>query len=107
MTGRRHQLRKHMAGLSHPILGDRKYRSQSQAGSSGLRGLYLWAAELELTHPISGAAMHVKHGPPAKFARILDREQVTQVSLHAFAKMNQLWPVAMSRNKLSLGLHVE
>ena len=33
LTGRRHQLRKHMAGKGLPILGDKKYRSLSHAAS--------------------------------------------------------------------------
>jgi len=76
-----------MAGLSRPILGDRKYRSESHAGSKGMRGLFLWASALELTHPVTGDAMLVKQGPPPKFSKILEREEValSQVVRHVTA----------------------
>ena len=76
LTGRRHQLRKHMAGLGMPILGDKKYRLLSLADKcDGIRGLYLWATELALRHPVSGKDLHVIEEPPRKFTRILEREE--------------------------------
>lgn len=51
VTGRSHQLRVHMMSIGHPILGDRFY-----AHDEALKGndrLYLHAAELAFTHPIT------------------------------------------------------
>ncbi|WP_077927027.1 bifunctional tRNA pseudouridine(32) synthase/23S rRNA pseudouridine(746) synthase RluA [Wohlfahrtiimonas populi] len=51
VTGRSHQLRVHMMSIGHPILGDRFY-----AHDEALKGkdrLYLHAAELAFTHPMT------------------------------------------------------
>ncbi len=51
VTGRSHQLRVHMMSIGHPIMGDRFY-----AHDEALKGhdrLYLHAAELAFTHPIT------------------------------------------------------
>ncbi len=65
LTGRTHQLRQHARHLGHPVLGDEIY---GQAGSI-LRGagLFLWAVELRLEHPISGQPVQVEIPEPAKF----------------------------------------
>jgi 23S rRNA pseudouridine1911/1915/1917 synthase len=67
-TGRRHQLRRHMAVIGNPILGDATY------GSEGLvlkgNGLYLHALSLGFLHPFSGEEVQVEAPVPAKFLRI-------------------------------------
>ena len=57
VTGRSHQLRVHMQALGHPILGDALYAPvEVQAAAPRL---LLHARELRLTHPVTGAAMHL------------------------------------------------
>ena len=67
-TGRRHQLRKHMAEIGNPILGDKEY------GKSGLiltgKGLYLHSKMLEFTHPVSNETVRVESLAPAKFLKL-------------------------------------
>ena len=67
-TGRRHQLRKHLASISNPILGDKDY------GIEGLllngKGLYLHAFSLKFTHPFTGEALLLKDELPKKFKKI-------------------------------------
>lgn len=67
-TGRRHQLRKHMAGIGNPILGDATY------GKKGLvlkgKGLYLHAYSLQFIHPVSGEKLKIEKAPPEKFSKI-------------------------------------
>ena len=57
-TGRRHQIRRHLKHLSHPILGDATHGkgpvNRWWAQRLGLQRLWLHAAELALPHPISG-----------------------------------------------------
>ena len=72
VTGRTHQLRKHLTGLNHPILGDKLY------GKEGLilwkKGLFLCAISLSFQHPTTSKAMHIRIEPPNKFRAILERE---------------------------------
>lgn len=67
-TGRRHQLRKHLAGFGNPILGDKEY------GKEGLllnkKGLYLHAYLLKFQHPITGETICVKDENWKRFEKI-------------------------------------
>ena len=53
-TGRTHQLRAHMAGIGHPILGDPKYGNEKSNELSGTLKLQLHARRIELDHPGGG-----------------------------------------------------
>jgi len=67
-TGRRHQLRTHLASIGNPILGDADY------GKEGLvlkgKGLYLHAYSLEFIHPVTKANVHVQSELPKKFLKL-------------------------------------
>lgn len=67
-TGRRHQLRKHLAGIGNPILGDKEY------GKDHLilygKGLYLHAYALQFTHPFTNEALYIKDQLPERFKKI-------------------------------------
>lgn len=67
-TGRRHQLRKHLASMGTPILGDKDY------GKEGLilngKGLYLHAYSLNFTHPKSEQTVNFTSPLPEKFEKI-------------------------------------
>tara|TARA_R110001592_G_scaffold363221_3_gene681660 strand:- start:56226 stop:57122 length:897 start_codon:yes stop_codon:yes gene_type:complete len=67
-TGRRHQLRQHLAFLGCPILGDKEY------GKEGLvlngKGLYLHAYALQFKHPQTGEELNIKLRPPENFSKI-------------------------------------
>jgi 23S rRNA pseudouridine955/2504/2580 synthase len=54
MTGRTHQLRAHMLGLGHPILGDRKYSTPRSLELAAGLPLQLHARRLVLPHPAGG-----------------------------------------------------
>ncbi len=68
-TGRRHQLRIHMADLGHPILGDHEYGLDKRMSTGN--GLYLHASEISFAHPITEEAITVAAALPKKFERIL------------------------------------
>lgn len=64
LTGRRHQLRRHMKHLSHPIVGDATHGkgplNRDLAQWLGLQRLWLHALRLELPHPHTGAPLAIE-----------------------------------------------
>ena len=79
ITGRTHQLRKHLSEMNHPILGDKLY------GKEGLilwkKGLFLCAVELNFTHPRTEERMNILIEPPKKFETILEREKLRALNV--------------------------
>ncbi|MDF0707042.1 RluA family pseudouridine synthase [Flagellimonas okinawensis] len=67
-TGRRHQLRKHLFLLGHPILGDKDYAMEGLFLKG--KGLYLHAYSLEFTHPFTNEIIHLTDELPEKFGKI-------------------------------------
>ncbi len=67
-TGRRHQLRKHLAGMGNPILGDKEYGIEGRIMVGN--GLYLHASFLQFMHPISGEEIAVTSPLPKKFLKL-------------------------------------
>jgi 23S rRNA pseudouridine1911/1915/1917 synthase len=53
-TGRTHQIRVHMAYISHPCVGDQIYGAGRLKADLGLERQFLHAYRLELTHPVTG-----------------------------------------------------
>jgi len=75
-TGRRHQLRRHMKHISHPIIGDTSYgkgthnRLFRQAFAS--QRLLLASTKLRFLHPATGRALDIDCPPAPDFQRLLD-----------------------------------
>jgi tRNA pseudouridine65 synthase len=70
-TGRRHQLRRHLAHLSHPIVGDSTYgkgrHNRLFAERYGVRRLLLACVGLVFTHPATGQTVCVRADPGPEF----------------------------------------
>ncbi len=62
-TGRKHQIRVHMASLGHPLVGDVRYGK----GASRFNRLALHASELAFRHPGSGQRVRYFCPAPAEF----------------------------------------
>ena len=64
LTGRRHQLRRHLKHIAHPIIGDATHGkgplNRAMAELLGLQRLWLHALRLELPHPLSGAPLRIE-----------------------------------------------
>ncbi len=67
-TGRRHQLRKHLAFLGNPILGDVTYGKEDLILKG--KGLYLHAFSLEFVHPFTKEKVRIEKELPAKFKKL-------------------------------------
>lgn len=73
-SGRFHQIRKHMAHIFHPIIGDRPHGCSKQNRMwkirYGMESMMLHAAELEIQHP-DGKLRNLKASPSPEFERVL------------------------------------
>jgi len=75
-TGRYHQLRKHMAHILHPIIGDRPHGCNKQnrlfKEKFKLKNMMLHANELIIQHPVTNKELVIKTRPFSEFERMLD-----------------------------------
>lgn len=68
-TGRKHQLRVHLASIGSPVLGDEIYCSEALLLKG--KGMFLSAVQLQFEHPETGQRVDVEIEPSAKFKAIL------------------------------------
>lgn len=66
VTGRRHQIRVHLASLGFPIVGDGVYGGARPKPSLGEKGLLLHALSEEVTHPVTGEHLRFETAWPAR-----------------------------------------
>jgi tRNA pseudouridine65 synthase len=84
LTGRRHQLRRHLKHVSHPIVGDTTYgkgrHNRLFAGLFGSERLLLACTALAFEHPVTGQPLTVGCPLEASFHSVLDRLGWAQVT---------------------------
>ena len=69
-TGRTHQIRVHLAGLGHPLLGDGQYSRRFRCKMRVPRHM-LHAERVILPHPVTGEKLVLTCPPPADFRQAL------------------------------------
>ncbi len=72
VTGRRHQLRMHMAEIGTPIMGDQMYGPKGKVVIGN--GLFLHALSLSFDHPTTGEKINVSAPRPKKFIKFFDQD---------------------------------
>jgi len=75
-TGRFHQIRKHLAHLRHPIIGDRPHGCNKQnklfKEKWNMITMMLHAKQVEFIHPVTNEPMLIKAGFQEEFKRTLE-----------------------------------
>lgn len=75
-TGRWHQLRRHLAGIDHPVIGDNEHGDREHnrlfRDLVGRRRLCLAATALTFPHPETGRRVSVEAAIDAEFAAVLE-----------------------------------
>ena len=69
LTGRKHQIRVHLADLGCPVVGDKKYGT----GEKGAIRLALHAGKMTITHPFSKKSMTFETGIPSYLESLINR----------------------------------
>ncbi len=73
VSGRMHQLRRHMSSIGHPVLGDSIYGEEGEILKG--KGLFLWAVEKSFIHPAYEWLMNIRINEAPRFGTILAREE--------------------------------
>jgi 23S rRNA pseudouridine955/2504/2580 synthase len=80
-TGRTHQIRRHLAAIGHPVLGDRRHGdfplNRELRGRWGLDRLFLHAELIETEHPIHGGRLRAVSPLPPSLEAVLKRAGVS------------------------------
>lgn len=76
-SGRTHQVRRHLASIGHPILGDVRYGYTKAATTArkqlSFQRILLHARQITCTHPVTGDRLHLVASPGAEWDSIVSR----------------------------------
>lgn len=74
LTGRYHQIRRHMARIAHPLIGDAEHGDSRHnrffRNDLGLQGLCLRAKTLEFVHPWTEEPLKIEASPSTKWKQL-------------------------------------
>lgn len=75
-SGRMHQIRKHLAHIIHPIIGDRPYGCNKQnklfKDKWNMNSMMLHALNLKFDHPVKNESIQIVAKPSNEFLRTLE-----------------------------------
>lgn len=75
-SGRRHQIRRHLVHIRHPVIGDTSHgegrHNRFFREHFGVRRLLLHAWRLTFTHPLTGQCLQLEAPPDAQWVKLLD-----------------------------------
>ncbi|BDX07624.1 tRNA pseudouridine(65) synthase TruC [Planctobacterium marinum] len=94
-TGRKHQLRRHMSHLRHPILGDVNYGDNKHnrflRESCNFPGLALWSHQIKFKHPYSERIISLQCELPSRFVDLWQQWGLDNTTIkHLWSNW---WPV--------------
>jgi len=76
-TGRKHQLRRHMTHLRHPIIGDTAHgdlkQNRGMAQHFNCPGLMLHASHMQLPHPVTGEMLSITARWDSRWQNVVER----------------------------------
>jgi tRNA pseudouridine65 synthase len=76
-TGRKHQLRRHMTHIRHPIIGDSKHgdlrQNRALAQHFDCQRLMLHASHLQLNHPVTGEPLQISARWEPRWQRLMSQ----------------------------------
>ena len=94
ITGRKHQLRRHMAHIRHPIVGDTTHGDGKQNAfikqQYNFHGLALTCASMTLRHPITQKTLTIRSQFDQRMANLLNEWGVPHQQLQAITQANAL-----------------
>jgi RluA family pseudouridine synthase len=82
LTGRKHQIRVHLAGIGHPVVGDRKYGKEDR----GRTRLALHARSISFKHPVSGEQLTFETKVPVYFNQLMESVAIRAVGQAAVSR---------------------
>jgi RluA family pseudouridine synthase len=84
LTGRKNQIRVHLAGIGHPIVGDTKYGKEDAPQPR----MALHARSISFKHPFSGKQITVESEVPVFFTTLMSRGQAGRTSRETRTTLN-------------------
>ena len=71
LTGRKHQIRVHLAEIGHPVVGDEKYGN----GKKTYKRLALHAKSISFMHPFNGKRLTFETGFPEYLNKLVESKE--------------------------------
>lgn len=89
LTGRKHQIRRHLRHINHPIIGDvnhgDRHHNHLYDRWRGYHRLYLAATQIDMEHPVSGQPLQIRAPLQPDFQATLDALGLSEPVLRASA----------------------